>query len=744
MEEKICPYHLPPGTELAGRYQIGGVLGEGGFGITYAGMDCQLDVKVAIKEYFPMDKATRLAANSLEVVQYAGAATLFEKGLERFWQEARSLAKMGKLKEIVGVTDYFRENGTAYIVMEFVEGITFKELAAQYDGRVPAKELLPLVEPLLLSLGKMHQMGLIHRDISPDNLMLEDGAVRLLDLGSAREPGDGNSTVTVMLKRDYAPLEQYLGKEQGPWTDVYALCATLYYCLTGQAPPPSIDRLGGEKLPAPRELGADITLAQEWALLRGMKLQPRRRFQSMDELHAALFSTPKKEGTQKKRRHLSLWMGIGGGLALLFLVFLLTSRSLAPVETNAPPVSSAATQTESEPADSHIMESSPPSPAPVVSATPVTKAGSGFAAQMEDESVDSITIEAGTRLMVTERVTITKPVCVEPGAVLSLAGYTVVAGEGRLEIQGELRVETLLQLTGGGSAHVSAEGTLTMNGYCWMEQEGDLLMDKEIERDSHFIVVDEEAIFQNAVHVNSFSEYREALQNGSEAIVVDSDMEIPGMGETHQMPVLISEGVTVTGSIPSNGGVEASSWNVDATLLVNHGTILADLKLNDWGGKGRPLYVINHGRIEGRGYLEVPGLLLNLGEMRTIAVYVRGTDFCNVGSLTTSRGEQEGGIHIEAGRTLYNGGSTYSEGIGDAPSPIAVEQGGHLFNSGTMEFGQTGWIVNETGAEVVSVGTVRFLEGSQLINSGTFYNLGGTVELPGETTGNLPEERDYW
>ncbi len=284
------PHHLPLGTILMGRYLIGRVLGEGGFGITYIGCDLRLELKVAIKEYFPTDKVTRLARETLDVTSYMGAASAgYEEGKVRFLNEPRTMARMDKQPEIVGVRDFFECNNTAYIVMEFVNGTTFKELVAQKGGRIPAKELLPVIEPLFSALSAMHQQGLIHRDISPDNLMLERGALRLLDFGCARESSRGTETMTITLKHGFAPLEQYQHKGQGPWTDVYALAATIYYCLTGKVPPQALDRLCEDELILPRKLGVDITERQEQALLYGMGIRPRRRFQSVEELHAALY-----------------------------------------------------------------------------------------------------------------------------------------------------------------------------------------------------------------------------------------------------------------------------------------------------------------------------------------------------------------------------------------------------------------------------------------------------------------------
>lgn len=318
------PHHLPPGTVLRDRYLIGRVLGEGGFGITYIGCDLQLEIRVAIKEYYPNSKVSRIAAYSLEVSRQAGTKPEeVERDLDRFLREARTMAKLVKQPNIVTVTNFFRDNGTAYIVMEYIDGTTFKELAQQRGGRIPAWELLQRIEPLFYALQTMHEAGLIHRDISPDNIMLEDGMVRLLDFGCTRELN--GKTMTVQVKLSYAPYEQYTGKNQGPWTDVYSLACTIYYCLTGKTPPQAYDRIyaqnaeerradfpgrespqaGGPfdaafqadeedwieagRLIPPRALGVDLTASQEAALLRAMNIYPEDRWQSMMEFHAALY-----------------------------------------------------------------------------------------------------------------------------------------------------------------------------------------------------------------------------------------------------------------------------------------------------------------------------------------------------------------------------------------------------------------------------------------------------------------------
>ncbi|MCM1039012.1 MAG: protein kinase [Ruminococcus sp.] len=292
------PHHLPPGTVLMNRYLVGRVLGEGGFGITYIGCDLRLELKVAIKEYYPVDRATRNASASLEVTNFIGpSAKSFERGKQKFLGEAQVMARMDKQQVIVSVRDFFEINNTAYIVMEYIEGITFRELVEKKGGKIPAGELFSMVEPLFHALSMMHENGLIHRDISPDNLMLENGKVRLLDFGCAREASKGTETMTIALKHGYAPIEQYQQKGQGPWTDIYALSATIYYCLTGKVPPQALDRITEDELLLPSKLGIDITEKQETALLKGMKLQPSRRFASAEEMWSALYTQTEEETT---------------------------------------------------------------------------------------------------------------------------------------------------------------------------------------------------------------------------------------------------------------------------------------------------------------------------------------------------------------------------------------------------------------------------------------------------------------
>lgn len=200
------------------------------------------------------------------------------------------MARLDKAREIVRVMDFFSANNTAYLVMEFLEGETLKELVAR-RGPIPAEELLDLMRPVVAAVGTMHRAGILHRDVSPDNVMvLKDGGVKLMDFGCAREL-EGGRTMTVVLKHGFAPLEQYTGRGQGPWSDVYSLSATLYYCLTGKVPPRAVERSGeADELTAPTTLGAVLTPEQERALLKGLAVRTRDRWQSAEEFYGALYS----------------------------------------------------------------------------------------------------------------------------------------------------------------------------------------------------------------------------------------------------------------------------------------------------------------------------------------------------------------------------------------------------------------------------------------------------------------------
>lgn len=282
-------YHLKPGTILNQRYLVGRALGEGGFGITYIGRDLTLGRRVALKEYYPNGFAVRNHTASDQVEIITSGQKAFSAGLQRFLQEAQILAQFDGEPGVVDVCDFFNANETAYIVMEYLDGITLKKYIGQ-NGPMPPETLLGLMRPLIHALEKVHQQGLIHRDISPENIMLlKNGDLKLLDFGAAREVIN-TKTLSVMLKPGYAPEEQYRSKgRQGPWTDVYALCATMYTCLTGVVPEDSLQRVFQDNLRAPSQLCPALTQRQERVLLKGLQIRGEERFASMDELESALY-----------------------------------------------------------------------------------------------------------------------------------------------------------------------------------------------------------------------------------------------------------------------------------------------------------------------------------------------------------------------------------------------------------------------------------------------------------------------
>lgn len=306
--DSFCPYcgkkisdteaaqlhHLNPLTILQGKYLVGDVLGEGGFGITYVGFEMNLEIRLAIKEFYPNGFVSRDHTQTTMVTQFNNSnAESVRKWKEGFVKEAQALAKCQDLPGIVRVKDFFEENGSAYIVMEYVDGTTLKSYVKQ-SGTLEPEAILQAIRPIMNSLQQIHNLGVIHRDISPDNIMLmPDGSMKLLDFGAARSfaDADAQKSLSIMLKPGYAPEEQYRthGK-QGPWTDVYALAATIYRCLTGTMPIESMERLRSDTLKSPKELGVKISDQENNAIMKGMAVLSENRYQSVKEFEDALYS----------------------------------------------------------------------------------------------------------------------------------------------------------------------------------------------------------------------------------------------------------------------------------------------------------------------------------------------------------------------------------------------------------------------------------------------------------------------
>lgn len=297
----ICGYYegqepkstafLKPGLILENKYLIGGALGQGGFGITYLSWDLNLNIKLAIKEYFPQDLATRTPGNT-EISAYSGSLGRdYEYGLEKFLQEARTLARFENHPNVVSIRDFFKANGTAYFVMYYVEGITLKDYLKKSGGIVPFKEARKLIVPVLDALKEVHTADILHRDISPDNVFInKKGQVILLDFGAARQAlGGKGKNLSIILKPGYAPEEQYRSKGiQGPWTDIYAVAATFYHLITGNMPPESLERLSDDQLVPPRQVGVELTEQEEAAIIKALAVNAVDRYQTAEEFLDAI------------------------------------------------------------------------------------------------------------------------------------------------------------------------------------------------------------------------------------------------------------------------------------------------------------------------------------------------------------------------------------------------------------------------------------------------------------------------
>ena len=294
------PMALAPGSVLAGQYIIDKVLGQGGFGITYAATDHKTGNKVAVKEFFPDTMATRQGTTVIPFTGERGDS--FSYGKDRFLDEAQTLAQFIGNENIVRIHTYFEENGTAYFVMDYVEGTSFDVYIREHGGKLDWEETAKILIPVMDALGAVHSKGIVHRDVTPDNIYItKDGSVKLLDFGAARYSlGDKSRSLDVVLKHGFAPKEQYTRRgKQGPFTDIYALGATFYFALTGKRPPDSIDRIEDDELVPPSRLGAKITSAAEEAILMAMNINPQDRFQSMKAFKTAMLIS--KEEAEKAR-----------------------------------------------------------------------------------------------------------------------------------------------------------------------------------------------------------------------------------------------------------------------------------------------------------------------------------------------------------------------------------------------------------------------------------------------------------
>ena len=346
-EETICPYcgyakdragepqYLESGVQLGnGRYVISCAVGAGGFGITYSAWDTLLKQRVAIKEYLPGEFSTRVKG-VFDVTVYGGEKSeQFKDGLDKFLEESRKLAKFGHVPGIVQIFDYFQENNTAYIVMEYLDGETLGERLDR-EKKIPVDEALSIVTTILEALEVVHKEGIIHRDIAPNNIFLcKDGKVKLLDFGAARSAtGTHSKSLTVLFKKGFTPEEQYSSRgDQGPWTDVYATAATMYAAITGEVPEGAMERLVKDNLKEPSKKGVKIPDPVENALMNALNVDHRMRTQTAQQFNEQLHSpnvkrTFKRTKTKRVGRvPRAVWV-IAGVLLTIIAVFFVLLRT---------------------------------------------------------------------------------------------------------------------------------------------------------------------------------------------------------------------------------------------------------------------------------------------------------------------------------------------------------------------------------------------------------------------------------
>ena len=279
---------LKIGAILENRYLIGGLLGKGGFGITYLAYDMKLDCKVAIKEYYPVGMVNRQVGNPMVTVMKSDAVNTFRDGARKFYDEAKLVAQFNGNPNIVNVSDFFYANNTAYFVMGYVKGQTLKSFLLE-NGVLSKEQSVRIIQDITNALQAAHGMKVLHRDISPDNIMLcTDGTIKLLDFGAARAVSNTmQQNMSVVLKQGFAPLEQYQRQgNQGPWTDIYSLGATIYYSMTGKVLKDPMSRMEDDSKFLSNEYGIPSDI---WNIIKKcLELKPEDRYHNVDALRVDL------------------------------------------------------------------------------------------------------------------------------------------------------------------------------------------------------------------------------------------------------------------------------------------------------------------------------------------------------------------------------------------------------------------------------------------------------------------------
>ncbi len=285
------PIQLAPGTVLAGRYLLGKAVGSGGFGIVYKAYDLKLETVVAVKEFFVSRLVTR-AEGLKNLIVSKKSQTEYEYRKERFLAEAKTMAKFGAHRSIPNVFEFFEENNTAYIVMELLHGVALNTYLAQNGGRISVDFALLIANEVGKALRSLHEQGIVHRDVAPDNIFIcsgKDIRIKLMDLGAAKLTDTTDDVIDIILKPGYSPVEQYdNSKNIGPWTDIYALGATLYAMLTGVKPDESTNRKIADTVVPPDQLNPLVSENLSNAVMKAIAVEKHMRFKTVDEFLAAI------------------------------------------------------------------------------------------------------------------------------------------------------------------------------------------------------------------------------------------------------------------------------------------------------------------------------------------------------------------------------------------------------------------------------------------------------------------------
>lgn len=319
-------YQLTPGTILNDRYIIGTTLGIGGFGITYKAYDTVLSIVVAIKEFYPARLVNRGAGETKVGIFSGEKREEYNHLLKRFQEEAQIMAKFSKEPDIVNIYDYIEANETAYIVMEYIDGVLLKDRLEQV-GKMTVEEAVGYMTAILNAMAKVHYQGIVHKDISPDNIFITgEGTVKLTDFGAARLQGTKSSEKTeAIVKVGYTPPEQYQGgSEQGTFMDIYAAGAVFYQMLTGKKPQDAMDRQMEDTMESPAQCGIELDSRLDKIVMKAMAVNPKFRFQTAEQFRNAIVSRKNVDLPEEELRKRKWITRITGAVAVLTMAVTLT------------------------------------------------------------------------------------------------------------------------------------------------------------------------------------------------------------------------------------------------------------------------------------------------------------------------------------------------------------------------------------------------------------------------------------